>query len=202
MILYYIYTYILWYIYIYIHYVNHQFDFQNCEPPKKEFACSPTLQWWAAPQWSGQGTPWETTSTWWWENHESYVFFCGSLPSSMVSSLPTFLHLYGLYIHSCCQLKPQVVITLSRWKFDFCPQLQFFDSNLTAGPSVCHPRYGPLPVISAYNPIYGMYNPIEMNQFLVIICYNHLYVVFRAITARNIPRATSVTFAQRTLAPF
>ena len=135
---------------------------------------------------------------------ESWIlcFFCGSLPSSMVSSLPTFLHLYGLYIHSCCQLKPQVVITLSRWKFDFCPQLQFFDSNLTAGPSVCHPRYGPLPVISAYNPIYGMYNPIEMNQFLVIICYNHLYVVFRAITARNIPRATSVTFAQRTLAPF
>ena len=56
---------------------------------------------------------------------ESWIlcFFCGSLPSSMVSSLPTFLHLYGLYIHSCCQLKPQVVITLSRWKFDFCPQL-------------------------------------------------------------------------------
>ena len=92
-----LYIYIYYDIYIYIHYVNHQFDFQNCEPPKKEFACSPTLQWWTAPQWSGQGTPWETTSTWWWENHESYVFlwfspkFYGKFPPHLSSSL-WFIH--------------------------------------------------------------------------------------------------------------
>ena len=143
----YIYRYIFIHdIYIYIYTLwNHQFDFQTCATPKKkECVCSPTLQWWAAPQCSAEWGLQETTST----NDAGRIlwilwFFGASLPSSMVSSLPTFLHLYGLSMFIMLSVKTTSSHNLVSMKIRFLspitvlltpiwpPVLQFATQGMT-----------------------------------------------------------------------